>query len=145
MSVAWGLTVDCARPRELAVFWALALGYVEPPPPEGSASWEAWLVAQGVPRDEWDDAAYLADPDGTAPSLSFLRVPEPKSSKNRVHVDVKVSGGRDKPDDLRRRRIQDAVDRLVAAGAAVERLDEHDGVLDHVVMTDPEGNEFCVV
>src|SRR5829696_821805 len=82
---------------------------------------------------------------GTAPSLSFLRVPEPKSSKNRLHVDVKVSGGRDKPAELRRRRIQDVVDRLVAAGAAVERLDEQAGVLDHVIMTDPEGNEFCVV
>jgi len=145
MSVAWGLTVDCARPRELAAFWAVALGYVEPPPPEGSASWEAWLAARGVPREEWDDAAYLTDPDGTAPSLSFLRVPEPKSSKNRLHVDVKVSGGRDKPAELRRGRIQDVVDRLVAAGATVERLDEPDGVLDHVVMTDPEGNEFCVV
>jgi hypothetical protein len=145
MSVAWGLTVDCARPRELAAFWALALGYVHPPPPQGSASWEAWLVAQRVPRDEWDDAAFLSDPDGTAPTLSFLRVPEPKVSKNRLHVDVKVSGGRDKPAELRRRRIHDAVDRLVAAGAAVDRFDESGGVLDHVVMTDPEGNEFCVV
>ena len=145
MSVAWGLTVDCARPRELAAFWAVALGYVEPPPPEGSVSWEAWLVAQGVPRQEWDDAAYLIDPDRRAPSLSFLRVPEPKTSKNRLHVDVKASGGRDKPAELRRRRIQDVVDRLVAAGAAVELLDQPDGVLDHVVMTDPEGNEFCVV
>jgi Glyoxalase-like domain len=145
MSTTWGLTIDCARPRELAAFWAVALGYVEPPPPEGFASWEAWLVEHGVPEDEWDDGAYLADPAGTAPTLSFLRVPEPKTVKNRVHVDVKVGGGRSQPADLRRGRIETVVDRLVAAGAAVERRDEVNGKLDHVVMTDPEGNEFCVV
>jgi Glyoxalase-like domain len=145
VSTTWGLTIDCARPRELAAFWAVALGYVEPPPPEGFASWEAWLVEHGVPEDEWDDGAYLADPAGTAPTLSFLRVPEPKTVKNRVHVDVKVSGGRSQPADLRRSRIQTVVDRLVAAGAAVQRRDEVNGKLDHVVMTDPEGNEFCVV
>ena len=145
MSTAWGLTFDCARPRELAAFWALALGYVEPPPPEGSASWEAWLVEQGVPEDEWDDGAYLADPTGTAPGLSFLRVPEPKTAKNRVHVDLKVSGGRNQPAELRRSRIQAVVDRLVAAGGALQHVDEHNGTVDHVVMTDPEGNEFCVL
>jgi Glyoxalase-like domain len=145
VSVAWGLTVDCARPGTLATFWSVALGYVEPPPPTGSASWAEWLTAQGVPPQEWDDAAYLADPEGTGPTLSFLRVPEPKSTKNRLHVDVKVSGGRGQPAELRRQRIQDAVDRLVDAGATVERYDDPDGVLDHVVMADPEGNEFCVV
>lgn len=145
MSIAWGLTVDCGRPRELAAFWALALDYVEPSPPEGSATWEAWLVAQGVPPEEWDDGAHLADPAGAAPSMSFLRVPEPKAVKNRLHIDIKVSGGRDQPADRRRQRIQATVDRLVAAGGAVDRFDEPDGVLDHVVMTDPEGNEFWVV
>ena len=145
MSTAWGLTIDCARPRELAAFWALALGYIEPPPPEGFASWEAWAAEQGVPEDECDDGAYLVDPTGTAPGPSFLRVPEPKTVENRVHVDLKVSGGRNQPADLRRNRIETVVDRLVAAGAAVQRRDEINGKLDHVVMTDPEGNEFCVV
>lgn len=145
MSAAWGLTIDCSRPRELAAFWALALGYVVSPPPEGSDSWEAWLVEQGVPEEEWDDGTYLVDPAGTAPGLSFLRVPEPKSAKNRVHVDLKVSGGRNQPADLRRSRMQTVVDRLVAAGGVVQHLDEQGGKLDHVVMIDPEGNEFCVV
>jgi hypothetical protein len=145
MATAWGLTIDCSRPRELAAFWALALGYVEPPPPDRAVSWEAWLVEQGVPEDEWDDGAYLVDPTGSAPGLSFLRVPEPKTAKNRVHIDLKVTGGRDQPADLRRDRMQAVVDRLVAAGGVVQHLDEYNGRLDHVVMTDPEGNEFCVV
>lgn len=144
MSIAWGVTFDCARPPEVAAFWALALGYVEPPPPDGAASWEEWLVAQGVPAEEWDDVAYLVAPDG-GPTLSFLRVPESKVAKNRVHLDVKVSGGRDQPAELRRSRILATVDRLVAAGGAVVFHDEPGGTLDHVVMTDPEGNEFCVV
>jgi hypothetical protein len=98
-----------------------------------------------VPQDEWDDGAYLADPAGTAPGLSFLRVPEPKTVKNRIHFDLKVSGGRNQPPDVHRKRITAVVDRLVAAGGAVQRSDEYNGRLDHVVMTDPEGNEFCVV
>ena len=145
MSTTWALTVDCAHPRPLAAFWALALGYVEPPPPDGFGSWEAWLVHYGVPEEEWDGVAYLADPAGQAPGLSFLRVPEHKTVKNRLHLDLKVSGGRDQPAEVRLPRIQATVDRLVAAGAAVQRTDEHGGSVDHVVMTDPEGNEFCVV
>jgi Glyoxalase-like domain len=145
VTVAWGVTFDCGRPRELAAFWALALGYVEPPPPDGTASWEEWLVAQGVPEQEWHDAAYLRAPDESGPSLSFLRVPESKIAKNRVHLDVKVSGGRAQPADLRRTRILATVDSLVAAGATVLYHDEPGGTLDHVTLADPEGNEFCVV
>ncbi|WP_243885159.1 VOC family protein [Cellulomonas fengjieae] len=44
-----------------------------------------------MPDDELDDGAYLADPAGVLPSLSFLQVPEGKVSKNRVHLDVQVS------------------------------------------------------
>lgn len=145
LSTSWGLTIDCAHPRELAAFWAVALGYVEPPPPEGFASWERWLVDQGVPEEEWADGAFPAEQAGVATGLSFMRVPEPKTVKNRVHVDVKVSGGRDQPADLRRKRMQVAADRLVAAGGVVQHLDEYNGTLDHIVMTDPEDNEFCVV
>ena len=61
-----------------------------------------------------------------------------------MHLDVKVSGGRTQPQEVREPLIRAAVDRFVAAGATV--LQEHDlrGELDHVVMADPEGNEFCV-
>ena len=145
MSTRWGLTVDCANPAELAAFWAVALGYVSPPPPAGYASWEKWFSDQNVPPEEWGDAAYLADPDRVLPSLSFMRVPEPKTVKNRVHIDVQAGGGRDQPWEERRLRVVAAVERLVMAGATVIREDVIDGRLDHVVMADPEGNEFDVV
>ncbi|MFJ6216749.1 VOC family protein [Streptomyces sp. NPDC092296] len=54
-------------------------------------------VQHGVPADEWDEGAYLCDPEGAGPHLSFLKVPEPKAVKNRVHVDVQVGGGRETP------------------------------------------------
>jgi hypothetical protein len=83
---------------------------------------------------------------GTGPSISFLKVPEPKVAKNRVHLDVQVGGGRrSEPWEVRWPRVTRAVDRLTAAGATVIREDVQDGTPDHVVMADPEGNEFCVL
>ena len=79
------------------------------------------------------------------PDIEILKVPESKTVKNRVHPDLKVSGGRHLSPKKRRSRIDKAVDRLTAAGARVQLEIEQDGNLDHVIMTDPEGNEFCVV
>ncbi len=141
----WGLTVDCAHPGALAEFWALALGYRQLPPPEGFGSWPEWLTSAGVPEAEWDDGAYLTDPAGTGPTVSFLKVPEGKVVKNRLHVDVKAGGGRETPWDVRWPRVLDTVERLKSAGATFVRVYELDGRGDHVLMTDPEGNEFCVV
>jgi hypothetical protein len=138
---AWTMTFDCADPRVLAAFWKTALGYVDAPPPDGFASWEDWFLACDVPEDEWDDGASLVDPAGVLPRLSFLKVPEPKTAKNRLHVDLQVAGGRALPDDVRWPRITSTVERLVAVGGSVVHTHGH----DHVVMTDPEGNEFCVV
>ena len=142
--MAWSMTFDCADPAVMAAFWGPALGYVEPPPPDGFPTWADWLTHHEVPPDEWDDGAYLADPAGVLPSISFLKVPEPKVAKNRLHLDVAVSGGRTQPLAVREPLVRAAVDRFVAAGATV--LKEHDlrGELDHAVMADPEGNEFCV-
>jgi Glyoxalase-like domain len=53
-------------------------------------SWEDWLGDRGVPEDAWDDGAYLRDPSGVGPRLSLLAVPEPKTAKNRVHLDIQV-------------------------------------------------------
>jgi hypothetical protein len=145
MTIEWGLTIDCAHPPTLAKFWAFALGYVNAPPPAGFQSWEAWLAHYGVPEEEWDEGAYLSDPDGAGPSLSFLQVPEPKAVKNRVHLDLKVGGGRDTDWQLRWPRVMAVVERLTAAGASVIREETLEGKPDHVVMADPEGNEFCVV
>ena len=141
----WSVTFDCASPAVMARFWGPALGYVVPPPPDGFETWEAWARHHEVPDDELGDGAYLADPDGVLPSLSFLRVPEGKVTKNRVHLDLRVSGGRAAPQEDRETLIREAVDRLTAAGATVLAEHRERGELDHVVLADPEGNEFCVV
>ncbi|MGW7065447.1 VOC family protein [Streptomyces sp. NPDC054855] len=145
MAIQWTVTIDCAQPGELAKFWALALGYAEKPPPAGFDSWEAWFAHHDVPEEEWDDGAYLSDPDGHGPTFSFLKVPEPKVVKNRLHLDVRVGGGRETPHDVRWPRVIAAMERLTAAGATVIRLHEMQGKPDHVEMADPEGNEFCLV
>jgi hypothetical protein len=140
-----GMTFDCKGPAALARFWALALGYVAASPPEGWDTWEEFLTDHEVPRDEWDDGAAICDPGGVRPAISFLKVPEPKRAKNRLHLDLKVSGGRHIDATRRAQRIEAKVAELVAAGAAVQSRDTVAGRLDHVVMLDPEGNEFCVV
>ncbi|MEU0832402.1 VOC family protein [Streptomyces sp. NPDC005969] len=145
MATRWTVTLDCAQPSRLAEFWALALGYVPKPPPAGFGSWEEWFAHHGVPEEEWDDGAYLCDPDGVGPTLSFLKVPERKVAKNRVHLDVQAGGGRDTPWEERWPRVVEAVERLTSAGATVVREHDMDGRPDHVEMADPEGNEFCVL
>jgi Glyoxalase-like domain len=141
----WSLTFDCADPAALAAFWRLALEYVDGPPPAGFASWPEYLAAVGVPEQEWDDGAFIVDPEGIGPPISFLKVPEPKAAKNRVHLDVQAGGGRGEPWRVRWPRVTAAVERLAAAGATVIADVAQDGTPDHVVMADPEGNEFCVV
>lgn len=145
MAIEWSVTFDCANPAKLAAFWSLALGYVQAPPPAGFAGWEEWLTHHGVPEEEWEQSAYLADPDGAGPRLSFLQVPESKVAKNRVHLDVQAGGGRGTPWEVRWPRVTEAVRRLTAAGATVLREVDVAGRPDHMVMADPEGNEFCVL
>ena len=137
------VVMDCADPARLSAFWAIALDYVVQPPPEGFDSWEAFLSSVGIPESEWNSRSAVVDPGDKGPRLFFQRVPEPKTAKNRVHVDVNAGGGREAPDEERRARVGAKVDELVAAGASVfKEFDEGD---EHwVVMQDPEGNEFCV-
>lgn len=133
------LTFDCANARLLAAFWKTALGYIDEPPPAPFATREEWFASFDLPEDDSvDDAAWLCDPDGVGPRLSILRVPEPKTAKNRLHIDVRVPGHGSS--DERWARIEAEAERLVRAGGSVlERFDGH-----HVMMADPEGNEFCV-
>jgi len=149
MSTEWTITFDCHDPVALAAFWKLALGYVDAPPPKGFDSWDSWFDACEVPVEERDDGASLVDPDGARPSISFLKVPEAKAAKNRMHLDVQVGGGRagDGAEhwDQRWGRISATVETLVNAGATVEQEYAIGDRPDHVVMQDPEGNEFCVV
>ncbi len=145
MATPWQLTIDCTAPTALAAFWAAALGYVPSPVPEGFASWEAWLTEHGVPEDEWDSGASISDPDGVTPGISFLQVPEAKKVKNRLHLDIQIGGGRHQPWEQRWARVGGEVERLTGLGATVVEEVAQGDRPDHVVMADPEGNEFCVV
>lgn len=89
-------------------------------------------VLGGEIRVESDEWVLVAAPDGGA-SVSLQRVPEPKAGKNRVHLDVRV-------DDLAKATAEVEAFGGVRTGPA--RLDELGGFQ---VMTDPEGNEFCLV
>jgi hypothetical protein len=145
MTTPFTLTFDCAAPAALSAFWCTALGYVPAAPPAGFATWEQWLREFAVPESEWDDGAAIEDPAGTGPRISFLKVPEPKTAKNRLHLDIQAGGGRAAPRDERASRVRAKAAELVAAGATVVAEHDLNGVLDHVVLADPEGNEFCVV
>jgi len=147
--MALQLAIDCTEPRLLVPFWCEALGYIAEPPPGGHSSWNDYWREMGVPDDELptdhDAADSIVDPAGVGPRVFFQVVPEPKSVKNRVHLDLKISGGRAVPLPERRERIEAEAKRLEALGATRIRVNSTDG-LDHygVVMQDPEGNEFCV-
>lgn len=141
MSRTVQITFDAADPALLGSFWAEALGYTAEPPPSGFDSWPAALAAFGVPEEKFNDAYAVLDPDG-AQRIFFQRVPEPKTAKNRVHLDVRVSD-RGTPVAEQERAIQHEASRLEGLGAA-----RQDWVLEmgrhFMVMLDPEGNEFCL-
>jgi hypothetical protein len=122
----WTLGCDAGDPHRLAAFWAGALGYVS------------------EPGYDDPDGASIVDPDGQGPAIGFLRVPEPKTSKNRMHIDIRVAGEAPWDMAVRESLIRAKVTELVAAGATAIRDEQYGEFLGHVVMNDPEGNEFCV-
>ncbi|NES16497.1 MULTISPECIES: VOC family protein [Micromonospora] len=138
------ITFDCADPAGLATFWAEALGYRLQDPPAGFESWEQALAAMGVPPERRNDASAVVDPDGAGPRLFFQRVPEGKQAKNRVHLDVRAAPGLS--GDARMAALEAEAARLVAHGAT--RLERHEPApplgAGHIVLADPEGNEFCL-
>ncbi len=134
MATPFQLTFDCADADRMSAFWATALDYVVQPPPGGFDSWEDFLRANDIEVPPAGSISAIVDPDDVGPRVLFLRVPEPKTVKNRVHLDLRADG-----DEARRAMA----DRLIEAGATeVGRVDENGGWW--IVMTDPEGNEFCV-
>ncbi|QXC61780.1 hypothetical protein KSP35_02775 [Aquihabitans sp. G128] len=138
MGIHIDLTFDCRDATLLAEFWKLALGYEDEPPPAPYATRQEWLEAYDVPEDEWGDGAWLHDPDGVGPRLSFLGVPEAKTVKNRLHIDVRVAG--EGTPEERWARMEAKAQELLAAGATeLARFDGH-----HIVLADPEGNELCI-
>jgi catechol 2,3-dioxygenase-like lactoylglutathione lyase family enzyme len=126
MATYWTLGCDAADPHRIAAFWATALGYI------------------AEPGYDNPDGASIVDPDGQSPAIGFLRVPEGKTAKNRMHIDIRVAG--EPPWDMPQREImiRAKVAELTAAGARIVNEESYGEVLGHVVMLDPEGNEFCV-
>ncbi|MGY0231721.1 VOC family protein [Longispora urticae] len=120
------IVVDCRHPASAARFWAAVLdGYAVAPYDEAELE---RLRANGI-HDPEDDPTVLVEPvDGGRPRLFFQLVPESKVVKNRVHLDLRAED----PDA--------EVTRIVALGGRVVVAGER-----HVVLADPEGNEFCVL
>jgi hypothetical protein len=144
MSREFQVTFDAADPAGLAAFWAEALGYQVQEPPPGFDSWDAALEAWGVPPEHRNDASALIDPEGNGPRVFIQKVPEGKTAKNRVHLDVRAAPGLEGED--RMAALEAECERLVALGASRLRRNEPAPPLElgTIVMTDPEGNEFCL-
>lgn len=146
------ITFDAHDPAALSTFWRDALGYIHPGPPgvelpEGAdplAAWDDFLARIGVPEDQRNSKSAVEDPDGDGPRLFFQQVPEDKVAKNRVHLDVRAAPGLD--GEERMAALESECARLVALGATRVRCDEPAPPLSRglIVMTDPEGNEFCL-
>ena len=142
MSVGVQVTFDANDPERLGAFWAEVLGYIEQPPPEGFDSWDAFLESINFPVEERSDFYAVVDPEKQGPRLYFQRVPEGKSAKNRLHLDVNVGTGA-KNSEERRAIVRSKADALVARGATKVREADERGEF-WIVMHDPEGNEFCL-
>ncbi|MFB7591171.1 VOC family protein [Streptomyces sp. NPDC056169] len=151
--IHWKLVLDAADPHAQAVFWAAALGYAEEDhdalirrlldlgaaPPATTVT-----VHEGTDHERlgWRDLAAVRHPDdphdpatgvGLGRRVLIQRVPEPKTTKNRLHLDLHPDPGTREAE----------VTRLEALGATVlRRVEEPSG--SWTVMADPEGNEFCV-
>ena len=136
------VVIDAAEPVKLAEFWALALDYVLEPPPHGFETWEDFGRSIGMPEEEFGDQAAIIDPADEGPRVYFQRVPERKTVRNRVQLDVRVAG-REVEGEERKQLMSEKVEQLVEAGASIAWA--NDTVRDNsIVLRDPEDNEFCV-
>jgi catechol 2,3-dioxygenase-like lactoylglutathione lyase family enzyme len=135
------ITFDCVDPTAMAAFWSAAMGYG--PPPQYPDDMRRELLDAGLTEDDLLSRAIAEDPSGAGPRLFFQRVPEPKTAKNRVHLDLNATPGRRATAE----EVEAEAQRLEAIGAV--RIHVHDGHFGpwpehHIVMEDPEGNVFCV-
>lgn len=151
-TTTWHLTIDCADPQRLVAFWCEALGYVPEPAPEGWESWIAYWRSLGIPEEDLegaeDDSGGIVDPAGRYPRIWFQPVPEGKAGKNRLHLDLKLTGGPLVVADREERKaaVDAEVERLVGLGASIDHVNAPDAANYYAVtLRDPEGNEFCVV
>jgi hypothetical protein len=125
------LAIDCTNPDLLARFWAAALGYELEPPPAGFATWDDYWRDVGVPEaDLGIGADCIIDPDGGGPRIWFQVVPERKTVKNRLHLDIHASGGRAVPIETRKQRVDAEARRLTDLGATIVGVLTEEGI-DH--------------
>ena len=94
MTAKFQLVIDCADPEPLARFWVAALGYEFEPPPDGYDNWDDYWRAVGVSEDELGVGLdCIVDPAGRGPRIWFQVVPEKKTLKNRLHLDITSAAG----------------------------------------------------
>jgi hypothetical protein len=139
MTTSFQIVVDCADAHAITRFWVAAVGYER----ESNAEQIRQLLDAGIATDDdvttvdgelvWRTAAACRDPEGRLPRLLFQEVPEPKTVKNRIHLDLLVG---------EERRTAE-IERLTTLGAS-KLWDGRQGPHTWVTMADPEGNEFCV-
>jgi len=140
MAFDFQVVIDSSAPHELADWWAEALGW------QIEAQDEAFIgrmVETGAASEEdttqhrgalvWKVGAALHSPDPGRPRVLFQLVPEPKTVKNRVHLDIRVGA----------ERREAEVARLVGLGAT-ELWRGAQGPFEWATLADPQGNEFCV-
>jgi predicted enzyme related to lactoylglutathione lyase len=108
------VVVDCADPRAMARFWGQAMD---------------WTLGEVT-----DDYASLRSAADVGPYLEFIRTPDVKTVKNRVHLDLRPYPGDDQAAEVARLRALGATD-----------IDVGQGDVPWTVLADPEGNEFCVL
>jgi hypothetical protein len=143
MSLTVQVTFDCADPGALSRFWNEVLGYELDSPPPPYQTWDEALDAFGVPRENRNDASASVDPEGKGPRLWFQKVPEGKTAKNRVHLDVRAAPGLRGEERMAALEARSAG--LLELGAKRLNRVEPDTInAGHIVMQDPEGNEFCL-
>jgi hypothetical protein len=140
MAFDFQVTFDSTAPHELADWWAEALGWqVE----EQDESFIRRMIETGAATEDqttehrgalvWKTGAGLRSPDPGRPRVLFQHVPEEKTVKNRLHLDVRVGA----------ERREAEVARLLGLGAT-ELWRASQGPYEWVTMADPQGNEFCV-
>jgi hypothetical protein len=140
MAYDFQVTIDSAAPHPLADWWAEALGWQREPSDEafirrmvdaGHATEADTMRHRG--ELVWVEGAAIRNPTGGAPRVLFQLVPEPKTVKNRVHLDVRVGPA----------NVDAEVARLTARGAT-ELHRGQQGPHSWVTIADPEGNELCI-
>ena len=140
MAFDFQVVIDCSAPHELADWWAETLGWQVEPQDE---AFIRRMVDAGYASEEdttrhrgalvWKHGAAMSSPDPGRPRVLFQHVPEGKTVKNRLHLDVRVGADRREAE----------VGRLLGLGAT-ELWRSSQGPHEWATLADPEGNEFCV-